>query len=652
MELSERRLGLYKTTSLITSMQSFSKKAATSVVLIGCVVIAGWIFHIEILKSILPGLVSMKANTSICFILSGSSLWLWHEKLEVRSTRSNFNRTAFACASFVIFIALLTLIQYGFNLNFGIDQLLFKDNPSAVNTSNPGRMAPNTALNFLLLGSALLLLNIPRPNYRPVQSFSLVAFLISFLGFLGYIYGNAYFYKAGASFTAMALHTAITFILLCLGILLARPDKGLMATFTSDNAGGIMARRLSPSAIIVPPIVGWLILSGYRSNVYTAEMGISLLGILNVVVFAVLIWWNAQEMGTLDSQRDRAEKALKKAFEELENRVEERTTELRQTNERLHNEIVDRKEAEAALRESEARERQKACQLELALQKLQQTQSQLIQTEKISSLGQLVAGVAHEINNPINFISGNIGYAYKYSQGLLDIVRLYQQYYPHPVPEIEKKSEALELDFLMEDLTKLLSSMKVGVDRIQEIVLSLRNFSRLDEAEMKSVNIHEGIDSTLLILQHRIKAKPNRPAIQIIKKYGDLPLVECLAGQMNQVFMNLLANAIDVLEEAEEKSRIQTPTILIRTEKINSTQIAITITDNGPGMTEQVCQKLFDPFFTTKPVGKGTGLGLSISYQIVVEKHGGQLKCVSAPGQGAEFTIVLPHTLSELKKPR
>lgn len=661
MELSDRRLGLYKTTSLIASMQSFSKKAATSVVLIGCVVIAGWIFHIEILKSILPGLVSMKANTAICFILSGSSLWLWHEKQEVRSTRSNFNITAFACASFVIFIALLTLIQYSFNLNFGIDQLLFKDNPSAVNTANPGRMAPNTALNFLLLGSALLLLNIPRPNYRPVQSFSLVAFLISFLGFLGYIYGNAYFYKAGTSFTAMALHTAITFILLCLGILLARPDRGLMATVTSDNAGGIMARRLSPSAIIIPPIVGWLILSGYRSNVYTAEMGISLLGILNVVVFAVLIWWNAQELGTLDSQRARAEKALKQAFEELENRVQERTSELRKTNERLQNEIVDRNEAEAALRESEARERQKACQLELALQKLQQTQSQLIQTEKISSLGQLVAGVAHEINNPINFISGNIGYAYKYSQELLDIVRLYQQYYPHPVPEIEEKSEAIELDFIMEDLTKLLSSMKVGVDRIQEIVISLRNFSRLDEAETKSVNIHEGIDSTLLILQHRIKAKPNRPAIQIIKKYGDLPLVECLAGQMNQVFMNLLANAIDsfeprfaneVLEEAEEKSRIQTPTIRIRTEKINSTQIAITIADNGPGMTEQVCQKLFDPFFTTKPVGKGTGLGLSISYQIVVEKHGGQLKCVSAPGQGAEFTIVLPHTLRELKKTR
>lgn len=642
MELSERTLRLYKTTSLIASMQSFSKKAATTVVLIGCVVITGWIFHIEILKSILPGLVSMKANTATCFIISGSSLWLWHEKLDDRTTRRDWNRAAFACASLVISIALLTLIQYNFNLNFGIDQLLFKDNTSAVSTPNPGRMAPNTALNFLLLGSALLLLNIPRPNYRPAQSFSLLALLIAFLGFLGYMYGNAYFYQPGAYFTAMALHTAVAFILLGLGILLACPDRGLMATITSDNAGGIMARRLSPTAIVIPPIVGWLILSGYRSKVYTAEMGISLLGILNVVVFAVLIWWNAQELGTIDSQRDRAEKALKQAFEELENRVEERTSELKQTNEKLQNEIVERQQAEQALRHSEARERQKADQLQLALHKLQQTQTQLIQTEKISSLGQLVAGVAHEINNPINFIYGNIGYAHKYSQDLLELIQLYQQHYTAPVPEIEAKVEDIELDFLMEDLTKLLSSMKVGVDRIREIVLSLRNFSRLDEAEMKSVDIHEGIDSTLMILQHRVKAKPDRPEIQVIKEYGDLPLVECLAGQMNQVFMNLLANAIDILEEAGQKSIIQSPMIRIRTEKINSTAIAITIADNGPGMTEQVRQKLFDPFFTTKPVGKGTGLGLSISYQIVVEKHGGQLKCDSTPGKGTEFAIEIP----------
>ncbi|MCL1472263.1 sensor histidine kinase [Argonema antarcticum] len=639
MKLSYQTLQVYKTPALIASMQSFSKKAGITVFLIGCVVITGWIFDITILKSILPGLVSMKANTAICFILSGASLWLWHQKQDSGNRRKYLRGNALACASLVIFISLLTLIEYSFHLNFGIDQLFFKEDISAVSTANPGRMAPNTALNFLLLGSALLLLSIPRPNYRPAQSFTLVAFSIALLGLLGYIYGNAYFYKAGPSYTAIALHTAVAFILLCFGILFADPDKGLMAAVTSGDAGGIMARSLSPAAIVIPPMIGWLMLSGYRSNVYTAEMAISLLGILNIVVFAVLIWWNAKDLGIIDGQRHRAEKALKKANEELENRVEQRTIQLRQTNEQLENEIADRISTEKALRQSEERERQKAEQLELALHKLQQTQAQLIQTEKISSLGQLVAGVAHEINNPINFIYGNINYAHQYTQELMELIRLYQHNYPNPVPEIDEKAEAIELDFLMEDLSKLLSSMKLGAERIREIVLSLRNFSRLDEAEMKSVDIHEGIDSTLLILQHRLKAKPDRPAIEVIKEYGDLPLVECYAGQLNQVFMNLLANAIDALEMGCQEA--PKPQIRIHTEKINSTHIAIRISDNGSGITEEVHQKLFDPFFTTKPIGKGTGLGLSISYQIVVEKHGGQMKCISAAGKGAEFVIVL-----------
>ncbi|MFB2967898.1 sensor histidine kinase [Aerosakkonema sp. BLCC-F183] len=648
MELSQPTLKLYKKFTLIPAMQSYSRKAATTVLLIGCVVIAGWIFDIAILKSILPGLVSMKTNTAICFILSGTSLQLWHRALKNIPRLPHLRIAAVACASLVISIGLLTLIQYSFNLNFGIDELFFKDNTSAVGTAYPGRMAPNTALNFFLLGSALLLLNIPQ--YILAHSFTLVAFLIASLGLLGYIYGNSYFYKAGSAYTAMALHTAIAFILLCFGILFARPGRGLIAVVSSNNAGGIMARRLYPTAIAIPPIVGWLILSGYRSNVYTAEMAISLLGVLNVVVFAVLIWWNAKELGSIDGQRYRAEKALKEANEELENRVNERTAQLSQTNEELQNEIADRKLAEEALRQSEEREKQKSQQLELALQKLQQTQTQLIQTEKMSSLGQLIAGVAHEINNPINFIYGNINYAHQYCQDLLALVHLYQQHYAHPVPEIQQKLQAIELDFLIEDLAKLLTSMKLGAERIREIVLTLRNFSRLHEAEKKLVNIHEGIDSTLLILQSRLKAKPDRPPIQVIKEYGELPLVECYAGLLNQVFMNLLTNAIDAIEQtddskskaAADKPRIQNPQIRIRTEKINSTQIAISIADNGPGMTEEVRQKLFDPFFTTKPVGKGTGLGLSISYQIVVEKHGGQLNCISTPGKGAEFAIEIP----------
>jgi signal transduction histidine kinase len=275
------------------------------------------------------------------------------------------------------------------------------------------------------------------------------------------------------------------------------------------------------------------------------------------------------------------------------------------------------------------------------------SEAQLVQSEKMSSLGQLVAGIAHEINNPVNFVHGNLDYAYEYAQDLIHLVQLYQFHFPHPPQVIQDEVAAIDLDFLTTDLEKLLRSMRVGTQRIQEIVLSLRTFSRLDEATYKATNLHEGIDSTLLILQHRLKAQSNRPEIQLLKEYGQIPLVECYSGQLNQVFMNLLANAIDVLEETCQRQN-QTdqcqpaPTIKIETKLTNSQTVEIRIADNGLGMTEAVRTHLFDPFFTTKPVGVGTGLGLYISYQIVVDKHNGQLTCNSAPGKGAELVIQIP----------
>ena len=287
---------------------------------------------------------------------------------------------------------------------------------------------------------------------------------------------------------------------------------------------------------------------------------------------------------------------------------------------------------------------EKNLRLEQTLHELKRTQSQLIQSEKMSSLGQLVAGVAHEINNPVGFIYGNLSPASDYVSDLLNLIDLYQEHYPDPVEEIQDEIEDMDLEFLIQDLQKLLNSIKVGAERIRDIVVSLRNFSRLDEADMKPVNIHEGIDSTLLILHTRIKEKSDKHGIEIVRNYGDLPQVICYVSQINQVFMNLVANAIDALENRRDKQQEfdPKPTMIISTEVTDSETVKIKISDNGSGISSEALSKIFDPFFTTKPVGVGTGLGLSISYSIVVEKHGGDLSCVSEVGKGTEFIIEIP----------
>ncbi len=338
-------------------------------------------------------------------------------------------------------------------------------------------------------------------------------------------------------------------------------------------------------------------------------------------------------------------------YANLEAKVQERTHALNQANDALN---------------------EKNLRLSQTLETLKHTQAQLIQTEKMSSLGQMVAGIAHEINNPVSFIYGNLNHAGEYLEDLFNLIFLYQTHYPAPIEEIQEAIKQMDLDFLLEDLPRLLSSMKSGAERIRQIVLGLRNFSRLDESAMKEVDLHQGIDSTLLILQSRLACPKGGPTIEVIKEYGKLPPITCYASQVNQVVMNILNNAIDAFDmwdrlgqhSPEEQGHYSIsslagsdvlpvdvstpgtclPRIVLRTEVRDRDWVQVRIADNGPGISEAVRLKIFDPFFTTKPVGQGTGLGLSISYSIVVEKHGGELRCISTPGEGTEFIIALPIT--------
>jgi len=353
---------------------------------------------------------------------------------------------------------------------------------------------------------------------------------------------------------------------------------------------------------------------------------------------------------------------LASSFERIVEQVQQREADLASANSTLEEQVRQRTQE---LEDNNAH-------LEQTLRDLKATQSQLIQTEKMSSLGQLVAGLAHEINNPLSFIQSNLLQAQEYMQHLLEMLHLYQAEVPD-LPAACDKARELGLEFIQDDLPKLLGSMQVGAQRIGEIVRSLRVFARLDESEVKFVDLHEGLDSTLLLLKSRLRGTPNRADIRIVREYGDLPLVECYAGQINQVFMNLLSNAIDALEAMREHAdcpssiarqdqtladgldwakdlspdeQEEIPTIWIRTRRVENERVSVCIADNGMGMTTDVQQRIFNPFFTTKPVGRGTGLGLSICHQIITERHGGTLKCTSYPVEGSEFCFEIPVQLT------
>ncbi|NEQ49002.1 MAG: PAS domain-containing sensor histidine kinase [Leptolyngbya sp. SIO3F4] len=298
--------------------------------------------------------------------------------------------------------------------------------------------------------------------------------------------------------------------------------------------------------------------------------------------------------------------------------------------------ITKRKQVEHALQQSNEAAQDQTLLLEQALQRLRQTQTRLIHEEKMASLGKTVAGIAHEINNPVNFIQGNLSHAHEAFQNLLELVNKFQTAYPEPPVDLASDIAAVDIDYLAADIPRILKSMEEGTTRIQDIVQSLRIFSRLDEASFKAVDIHAGIDSTLVILKSRLQSQAHRPSIKIIKQYDKLPLVECYASELNQAFNYLISNAIDAVN-----CGIENPTIGITT-KVRSQTVEICITDNGVGIPDKIQPRIFDPFFTTKPVGQGTGLGLSICYQIIVESHNGQITCHSKENQGTQFLITLP----------
>jgi len=304
-------------------------------------------------------------------------------------------------------------------------------------------------------------------------------------------------------------------------------------------------------------------------------------------------------------------------------------------------EVVLRIENQINLRLLQVKLQEKNFLLQQALDNLKAAQVQQIQNEKMVALGQLVAGIAHEINNPISFIYGNLRYAGEYVQDLVNLIEVYQQEYPKSTPKIQQLAKDIDLNFIIKDLQNLIGAMYRGSDRIREIVLALQHFSRHDEAEMKRVNIHEDIENTLVMLQHRLREVADRPAIVVVKDYGNLPLITCYPSELNQVFMHLLNNAIDAIEEGVG-NQSSTPQIRIHTEVTDLNMVKIAIADNGTGIEESLRSRLFDPFFTTKPVGKGSGLGLSISHQIIVQKHRGNITCTSSVGQGAEFAIKIP----------
>jgi two-component system NtrC family sensor kinase len=538
-------------------------------IVIPIIVLVGWALRIVPLVNFIHGLVAMNPVVAVLFITCGVLLRL---SLAQR-TWPRIARFRVAVAAIVFLVAAIKLFDLITGHDTGIDQILFYGRLDLVPGLPPNRMAPNTALAMVFAAAALFCLDFTsRRGHRAAEFFALSSILIALTGFLGYTYRVTALYNV-PTFIPMALHAAICFLILNVGILFSRPDQGLMGIASSDTTGGMAARRLLPAAIIIPIVLGWLRIYVTRIGLLNADTASSVRVILDSLFFAVLIWYTA---------------GLLRRSDDL----------LRERN------------------------------------------IKLVQAEKLAGLGQMVAGVAHEINNPLSFVGNNVAVLQRDVAAMRDVLELYRQgdpdlarSQPELAQRIRRQIQELDLEYTLKNLEELTGRSREGLRRIQQIVKDLRDFARLDQNEAQQADLNAGIESTINIIQGRAKKKQ----VTIQTQLAAMPPVECSPAKINQVVLNLIANAIDASKEGG------IVTVRSRTESRGPAGdfACIDVIDTGCGISPEHRGKIFDPFFTTKPQGEGTGLGLSISYGIIHD-HQGTLDVDSTPGKGSRFTIRLP----------
>ncbi len=596
---TKRPVSLPLNSQLIASFKGFSRIASFLVTLIACLVLAGWVFHNPFLKSVIPGLTPMNPMTAIAFIFGSTAVWLSNAS----QSYEGYRRLVQTCAGAVIIIACARLAAYCFHIDPQLDQLLFHGQLEM--EAIPNRMAPNTALGFLFTGIALMLFKQEDSwTHRPSQYVALAALILSLFTLTGYAYQVIGLMQVGA-FIPMALHTALSFLLLSLGILCLSPDSGLMAVITSSAAGGQTARRLLPAAIIIPFFLGWLRLQGQQVGLWGTESGIAFMVLSGGFIFGALIWWHAKTLNGIELMRREMEIALRQARDELEVRIQERTAELAQANQALQADIVERKRAEEELR--------------AAYDTLRETQAQLVQSEKLSAIGQLSASIAHELKNPLAVILQGITYV---------------------------QGGGWKMDA---STGEALTMMKDAVTRADGIVRGLLDFARPEELKLAPCQMNAVLESSLASVRRQFSLD----RITVVKRLTADPIEVLIdEGQMQQVFINLIANAIQampqggqlLLQTLLQEAHMGQPGVGRRaTDRFRPGDpvLVCEVRDTGTGISADKLAKIFEPFFTTKPKGQGTGLGLAI-VRSLVDAHRGQITVTSQEGQGTTFTIVLP----------